>query len=61
MANTQVSPQMPKTTWKCSNCGYNLEKDIPPDTCPSCKEKCDFVDVTCYLPDCGDTGSDTRL
>ena len=22
---------MEKITWKCSNCGYNLEKDIPPE------------------------------
>jgi hypothetical protein len=25
----------------------------PPNVCPSCKEKCEFVDVTCYIPECG--------
>jgi rubredoxin len=47
--------------WKCKSCGYVLKSDTPPDTCPSCKEKCEFVDVSCYIPDCGNTGSDTRL
>ena len=49
------------TEWKCSKCGYKLTKEAPPDTCPSCNEKCEFVNVTCYIPDCGDTGSDNRL
>ena len=44
------------STWKCSLCGYTLEKDLkvaPPEVCPSCKEKCEFLDVTCYIPECG--------
>ena len=24
---------------------------------PSCKEKCEYVDVTCYIPECGGSGS----
>jgi len=47
--------------WKCSNCGYTLSADKPPEQCPSCKEKCEFMDVSCYIPDCGETGSDPRL
>ncbi len=47
--------------WKCSNCGYALEADQPPDQCPSCKVKCEFIDVSCYIPECGETGSDQRL
>jgi rubredoxin len=48
--------------WKCSKCGYVLEKEgTPPNECPDCKEKCEFVDVTCYVPDCGQTGIDPRL
>ncbi len=47
--------------WKCEKCGYTLKEEKPPDVCPSCKEKCQFVNVTCYIPDCGDTGSDKRL
>jgi rubredoxin len=48
-------------TWKCNNCGYTLEADAPPEQCPSCKEKCEFLNVTCYTPDCDATGIDTRL
>lgn len=50
--------------WKCSNCEYLLEAETPPDTCPSCKEKCEFVNVTCYVPECGGEESgniDTKL
>ena len=49
------------TEWKCNKCGYILKIDKPPDTCPSCKEKCEFVDVSCYIPECGNTGVDKRL
>ncbi|MFZ7113085.1 MAG: rubredoxin-like domain-containing protein [Desulfatiglandales bacterium] len=47
--------------WKCTNCGYSLQAEKPPEECPACKEKCEFVDVSCYIPDCGQTGSDPRL
>ena len=47
--------------WKCGNCGYAFEADAPPDTCPSCKEKCEFMDNTCYTPDCAATGVDERI
>lgn len=39
--------------WKCNNCGNTINENVPPETCPSCKEKCEFVDVTCYIPECG--------
>lgn|GEM_PF-242806 len=39
--------------WKCSHCGYTLDAEQPPEQCPSCKEKCMFLNVTCYIPDCG--------
>ena len=38
-----------------------LKAEKPPEKCPSCKEKCIFQNVTCYIPDCGNTGSDERL
>ncbi|GLI33140.1 rubredoxin-like domain-containing protein [Desulforhabdus amnigena] len=41
------------TIFKCNNCGNTIEVEVPPDVCPSCKEKCEFVDVTCYIPECG--------
>jgi len=45
------------TVWKCNHCGYTLEVPAPPEICPSCKAKCEFVDVSCYIPDCGGPGS----
>jgi rubredoxin len=47
--------------WKCKNCGYTMSDERPPDQCPSCKQKCEFLDVSCYIPQCGQQGSDTRL
>jgi len=40
-------------SWKCNQCSYILEADSPPSTCPSCKQECTFIDVTCYTPECG--------
>jgi rubredoxin len=48
-------------SWRCQNCAYTFEKDVPPDTCPSCKEKCEFLDNTCYTPDCEAEGVDKRI
>ena len=48
-------------SWKCGNCGYTLEANGPPEQCPSCKEKCDFLDTTCYTPDCPPGGIDERI
>ena len=55
------NPKIPENTWKCSNCGNTLEAITPPEICPSCKQKCEFMNVTCYQPDCGFTGMDNRL
>ena len=41
-----------KMEWKCSNCGYAFSRSVPPDICPGCKAKCQFIDVTCYIPEC---------
>ena len=53
--------QTPQMTWKCTNCGYTFTAQQPAETCPSCKEKCEFVDVSCYTPDCTGQGQDPRL
>jgi rubredoxin len=45
------------TQWECSKCRYIFEAEMPPDKCPSCKETCTFLDVTCYTPDCGGPGN----
>jgi rubredoxin len=41
------------TVWKCNKCGNTVDAVTPPETCPTCKEKCEFIDVTCYIPECG--------
>ena len=51
-------------TWKCSECGFVLEAEAPPEQCPECEKKCAFINITCYIPDCGGPGqgtSDNRL
>jgi len=47
--------------WKCSNCRYVLQAATPPEVCPSCLQNCQFTDVTCYIPECGFSGTDNRL
>lgn len=61
VAKTERRKTMAENEWKCSNCGYALKADVPPETCPSCKQKCEFVNVTCYIPECQSTGVDPRL
>jgi rubredoxin len=53
--------QTPQITWKCTNCGYTYTAAKPSDECPSCHQKCEFVDVSCYTPDCDGLGQDPRL
>ncbi len=43
--------------WKCNNCGNTVDVSSPPEICPSCNTKCEFVDVSCYIPECGGPGS----
>jgi len=47
--------------WQCSNCSFILEAKVPPENCPSCHHRCEFLNVTCYTPDCNFTGVDPRL
>jgi rubrerythrin len=54
--------QQEKIFWKCSKCGVTFEAAAPPETCPGCQERCEFKDVSCYLPECGGAGNiDPRL
>ncbi len=48
-------------SWKCEKCGYTFEATDIPETCPSCKEKCSFLDNTCYTPDCAGQPNDPRI
>jgi rubrerythrin len=47
--------------WKCSDCGYTVQDNQPPEKCPMCQHTCEFINVTCYAPECGFTGIDPRL
>ena len=58
---TENKQTIPENTWKCSNCGNTIVVINPPEICPACKQKCAFLNVTCYEPDCGFTGMDKRL
>ena len=46
-----------RALYKCGNCGYLHTAVSPPDICPSCKQKCEFKNVTCYKPECGGPGN----
>jgi rubrerythrin len=49
-------------TWKCAECGYQYSNDTPHEECPSCKKKCEMLNVTCYIPECGSgDNTDQRL
>ncbi len=57
-----ICPECGLTYWKCGKCGYLITPSVPPETCSQCKEKCDFLNVTCYTPECGGPGHiDPRL
>ncbi len=55
------TPKLEDPYWKCKNCGNTVQQKTPPDPCPACKQKCEFVNVSCYTPECGFTGIDPRL
>jgi rubrerythrin len=57
-----ICPQCNMTYWKCSECGYTITAANFPETWPSCHNKCDFRNITCYTPECGGPGHiDPRL
>ena len=39
--------------WSCRECSHVFQVESPPEYCPSCKAKCTFRDVSCYIPECG--------
>jgi rubrerythrin len=51
-----ICPQCSMTYWRCSNCRYTITAVKPPEECPSCHQKCDFTNITCYTPECGGPG-----
>ena len=57
-----ICPNCGLTYWKCTKCGFLITTAEPPGYCPVCAERCAFINVTCYTPDCGGPGKfDPRL
>jgi rubrerythrin len=57
-----ICPKCNQTYWKCSKCGFLITASVPPEKCSQCNKKCDFLNVTCYTPECGGPGHiDPRL
>jgi rubrerythrin len=48
-----ICPKCGLTFWKCLNCNYIITAPTPPEVCPECGSKEGFVNVTCYIPECG--------
>ena len=42
-----------KNWWTCSECRYTLQAVAPPEVCPACNKKCQFIMSTCFTPECG--------
>ncbi len=51
-----ICPQCNLTYWRCSKCNFTISATKPPEECPSCHQKCEFRNITCYTPDCGGPG-----
>ena len=57
-----ICPNCGLTYWKCSECGFLITAVKPPEHCPECGSACEFINVTCYVPECGGPGHvDPRL
>jgi len=57
-----ICPGCGLTYWKCHNCGFLITAAVPPDVCPECGKRDNFLNATCYIPECGGPGHiDPRL
>jgi len=57
-----ICPQCNLTYWRCSTCNYTISAPKHPEECPSCHQKSEFLNITCYTPECGGPGHiDPRL
>lgn len=57
MVTTLLTGRKEMAVFKCNKCGNTIDVVTPPEKCPSCKQSCEFVDVSCYIPECGGAGS----
>ena len=42
-----------KSWWMCSECENVFQSEIAPSACPNCSKICTFLNVTCFIPECG--------
>lgn len=45
-----ICPQCGMTYWHCRVCGFTMVGAASPDVCPECHAKCEFINITCYIP-----------
>jgi rubrerythrin len=43
MEGVASSLTAPKHSFECSTCGYGVARPTPPDRCPMCRRKADWV------------------
>lgn len=48
-----LCPRCGLAYWECAKCGFTMTVGTPLGVCPKCGEKGDFVNITCYTPQCG--------
>jgi rubredoxin len=57
-----MNPQEAQLYWRCSNCSFTLQAAKPLGICPICRGQIGFINVSCYLLECGGPGQiDHRL
>jgi rubrerythrin len=45
-----ICPRCGLTYWRCRVCSFTTIDAFPPDVCPECHAKCEFSNITCYVP-----------
>lgn len=45
-----ICPRCGMTYWHCRMCGFTMVSAAAPDICPECNAKCEFINMTCYIP-----------
>ena len=45
-----ICPRCGLTYWRCRVCSFTTVGAAAPETCPECNAKCQFSNITCYVP-----------
>jgi rubrerythrin len=45
-----ICPRCGLTYWRCRVCSFTMIGAASPDVCPECHAKCEFSNITCYVP-----------